>query len=108
MVLCGNVKFLLAGSAAFLAVESTVIYMLIFNAFILLGFGILTRKMKPCLIKKVNPLEMGGYFLAGWIHVSALVTQASNNTLAGWVCMILGFIIILMISLGFFKIVHDK
>jgi hypothetical protein len=41
--------------------------MLIFCAFVLLGFGILTRKMKPCLVKKVNPLEMGGYFLAGWV-----------------------------------------
>lgn len=31
------------------------------------GFAMLTRKMKPCLLKKVNPLEMGGYFIAGWV-----------------------------------------
>ena len=55
----------LAGAASFYGYPEGRLYMLIICAVLLLGFGTLTRKMKPCLVKKVNPLEMGGYFLAG-------------------------------------------
>lgn len=56
MVLSGCLKVLIAGSSAFWGYSGSRIYMLAFNAFFLFGFGILTRKMKPCLVKKVNPL----------------------------------------------------
>jgi len=69
-------------------------------------FGILTRKMKPCLVKIINPLEMGGYYAAGWMHISAIVCNYTSPTI-GWVVMGCGFLIILLISLGYWKILHD-
>lgn len=68
LVLRNQVTFLVAGAAAFFAHPDVVIYQSVASAFILLGFGILARMMKPCLIKKFNPLEMGGYLLAGWVR----------------------------------------
>jgi hypothetical protein len=56
MVLSGCLKVMIAGSSSFWGYTDSRIYMLAFNAFFLFGFGILTRKMKPCLVKKVNPL----------------------------------------------------
>jgi len=62
-------------SSAFFAHEETALYMLIANAIILGGFAILTRKMKPCKVKRINPLEMGWYFLAAWVRIIYFLHQ---------------------------------
>jgi hypothetical protein len=57
----------IAGAAAFWGYSDGRVYMFGFCAVVLFLMGIMTRLMKPCLVKKVNPLEMGGYILAGKI-----------------------------------------
>lgn len=69
-------------------------------------FGILTRKMKPCLVKIINPLEMGGYYAAGWMHISAIVTIYSEP-LYGYIVLGCGLLIIFLVSFGFWKILRD-
>lgn len=79
----------------------------IFSATMLILLGILAKKMKPCFIKKINPLEMGGYFFSGWLHVSAAIT-IWTNPLGGSITLLVGTIFIIFISLAYFKILHDK
>jgi hypothetical protein len=49
---------------------------------------------------------MGGYLLAGWCHISAIVTYFSSSFYGG-ICLGVGAIIIIIISFGFFKILSD-
>lgn len=51
---------------------------------------------------------MGGYLLAGWMNASGIVVMLTKNAFIGWLCLIIGAFMILMVSLGFFKILHDK
>jgi len=80
--------------------------MLGISAFILFIFGILTRKMKPCMIKIINPLEMGGYFAAGWMNVSGIICNYTSP-LGGWISLGVGLLIIGTISLTFWKMLID-
>lgn len=104
--MASNVKVLVACSAAFFAHQDDAVYMLGTCAFILFLFGFLTKKMKPCLIKIINPLEMGGYYAAGWAHISGIICKFTNPT-GGWIALGCGLFIIALISIGFFKILLD-
>lgn len=58
------------------------------------------------MVKVINPLEMGGYYAAGWMHISGIICRYSSS-LYGWIALGCGLLIISMISLGFWKILHD-
>jgi len=97
---------LIACVTAFFANPDDAVYFLAIDAFVLMGFGVLTRKMKPCIVKIMNPLEMGGYYAAGWMHISGIVCIYTNSTIA-WAVLGAGFFIIFLISFGFWMILHD-
>ncbi|EAR95963.2 transmembrane protein, putative (macronuclear) [Tetrahymena thermophila SB210] len=108
LVISTQVKFLLAGGTAFLAHPDVQVYYFAFSTILLLLFAFLTNKMKPCLLKKVNPLDMGGYFLCGWFHLSALIVTATENTTIAWIVLAVGAFLICLLSLFNWKIIHDK
>lgn len=56
LVVAMQIKLVVAATGAFFAHPDIVIYQSYICAFVLFGFGILARKMKPCLVKKIVPL----------------------------------------------------
>lgn len=49
---------------------------------------------------------MGGYYSAGWMHVSGIICKYTNSTV-GWSVLFSGLILINLIAITFWKILAD-
>lgn len=101
-----NVKLWVALSAAFFANPEDSNYMLSTSAIVMFLFGTLSKKMKPCLVKKVNPLEMAGFYCAGWMMVCGIICN-HTKPLYGWIAMIVGILLILGVSFSLWIILNE-
>merc|ERR1719282_2100784 len=106
MSIAMNVKFWVALSAAFFANPDDSTYMLVTSAIIMFLFGTLSKKMKPCLVKKINPLEMAGYYCAGWMMICGIICNYSEP-IYGWIAMAVGIIIILSVAISLWIILNE-
>lgn len=106
MAIAMNVKLWVAISAAFFANPEDTDFMLATSAIIMFLFGTLSKKMKPCLVKKINPLEMGGYYCAGWMMVCGIIAKHSSGLL-GFILMFVGILIILVVCLSLWYILRE-
>lgn len=50
---------------------------------------------------------MGGFFVAAWFHVSAII-NISSDTDSGVIALIVGSVVIMLISVGLFWIYHRR
>jgi hypothetical protein len=63
--------------------------------------------MKPCLVKKINPLDVGGYFLCGWMHFCAIIAVVMEAWIIPIIIMGVGAFFIACLAFFNWKIIHD-
>lgn len=73
-----------------------------FQALILISLALYCKKAKPCKIYCFNIIDIGFYLLAAWMCVSSAVLHRTGNKTGGWLCLICGSFIILILTIYFY------
>jgi len=66
---------------------------------VLLLLALASFILKPCLIKKVNVWDVGGYSLAAWVNLCALVVVLLNNSYVAAIMLGSGSIVIIALTI---------
>lgn len=99
LVLESQGKIIIAGAVAFFAVERYLWLHLIVSIVVLVLLAILCGFMKPCMVRSYNLWKTGGYIGAAWCCSWALINIYSKETMACFIILWVGLVVLLVILL---------